>query len=168
MMHQDIKIIARIHNDAFPQDCLSFDEAAFWIRCKFSSWPINKYYVATNNNIIEGYILWIELGGFRINCVLELEQIAVKTDCRRMGIGTRLIDFSLEFLFNDLKSDDRVLKLIEVTTANQNEAQRLYKKSLNAKIEAVKKGFFDDDEVVMISRLSSLNESRESRGLLVF
>ena len=168
MMHHEIEIVVNIYKISFPNDCLSINESISWIRCKFNSWPVNKYYIAQKDNIIVGYILWVELGGFRKNCVLELEQIAIADKHRGKGMGTNLIDASLEYIFTDLKSTNRLLKLIEITTSTQNKAQRLYKKSLNATAEAVKSDFFDEDELIMISRLSELNRSRKNRGLTIF
>ena len=165
MLQSEINIVAHIHKEAFPNDGDTYFQSQQWIYSKFLGWPVNRYYVAVNENKIIGYILWVEMGGFRTNCVLELEQLAVSTDWRGQGVGTHLIDKSLTQVASILANEKRILKLVEITTGTTNEVQKLYIKTLDAIVECKKRDFFDEDEVVMIARFSSINLARKKRNL---
>jgi ribosomal protein S18 acetylase RimI-like enzyme len=127
-------------------------KAKKWIRCNFKAFPRMQYFVAQLRGKVLGYILWVEKGGFRENAVLELEQIAVHPDYRGIRIGTKLIRESLKELKDYLRKRRSKLKLIEISTGVSNKAQKLYKKTLNAKLECVIRDFFREDEVIMIAR----------------
>lgn len=165
MLPSEIKAVADIHREAFPNDGDTYIQSKQWIYSKFFGWPVNRYYVSTNNDEIIGYILWTEMGGFRKNCVLELEQLAVAADWQGQGVGTQLIDESLTQIASTLSNEKRQPKLVEITTGTTNEVQRLYKKTLGAIVECTKRDFFDEDEVVMIARYSVTNSARKKRGV---
>ena len=153
----DIDAIADIYLECFH----GMDDRSLvkeWINAKFNGYPANRYYVA-DDDCIKGYILWVELGGFRKDAVIELEQIAVKPKEQGKGIGSLLIRESLKDVINELHARGSRLKLVKVTTSTSNEAQRLYKKVLNAKPIAVIPDFFRGDEVIMIARASELDLS---------
>ncbi len=164
MEFTDIASIARIHRDSFPDDTDSLIGSRTWIHSKFLGWPVNTYFVAESDSELVGYILWVEMGGFRKNVVLELEQVAVSDNHRSQGIGSRLIDDSIEEMARRFAEKGRVLKLVEVTTATSNNAQKLYKKTLGAMVECIKNDFFDQDEAVIIARRSSINYIRKKRN----
>lgn len=147
----EIKKVAEIASQCF-SGLKPFEEAKKWVSCNFQAFPRMKYFVAKINGEITGYILWMEKGGFRKEAVLELEQIAVSPDFQGKGIGTILIKESLKEIKKDLKKRDAKLKIIEVTTSTENQAQKLYKKTLDAKPEAKIKKLFRGDEVIMIAR----------------
>lgn len=165
MLPSDIDAVAHIHTDAFPNDVDTYAQSQRWIYSKFLGWPVNRYFVAINKETVIGYILWVEMGGFRKNCILELEQLAVAKDWRGQGVGIHLIDESLMLMASMLAKEKRYIKLVEVTTGTTNEAQMLYIKALSAVIECTKKEFYDEDEVVMIARISSINSARRVRGV---
>lgn len=126
-------------------------KALKWIKCNFNAYPRMQYFVAKSEHVL-GYILWMEKGGFRQESVWELEQIAVKPEFREKGIAIKLIIESLKKIKKYLKKRNSKLKLVEVTTGAENKAQELYKKTLNAKVEAVIKDLFRGDEALMIAR----------------
>ena len=128
------------------------ETALKWTECNFNSHPRMQYFIARENEEILGFILWMEKGGFRKNSVWELEQIAVKKIHQGKGVGKILIKESLEEIKKHLKERGSKLKLIEVTTSTDNDAQYIYRKHLGAEIEAVVKDFFRGDEVIMIKR----------------
>ena len=165
MLFSDIDAVAHIHIDAFPNDVEKYTQSQRWIHSKFLGWPVNRYFVAVNKERIIGYILWVEMGGFRKNCVLELEQLAIAIDCRGQSVGTHLLDESLMLMTQILAKEKRYIKLVEITTGKTNEAQRLYIKTLSASVKCKKKDFFEEDEVIMIARHSSINSARKVRGL---
>ena len=127
-------------------------KALKWIECNFNAYPRMQYFVAKTENKILGYILWIEKGGFRQESVWELEQIAIEQKFRNNGVGTELVIKSLENIKKYLEQRNSKLKLIEVTTGTDNRAQEIYKKILNAEVEAIIKDLFRGDEVLMIAR----------------
>ena len=65
-----------------------------------------------------------------------------------MVLKVGIIDKALQ----SLKKRGAKLKLVEVTTGTENQAQRLYQKTLDAQPEAVIKDFFRGDEVIMLAR----------------
>jgi ribosomal protein S18 acetylase RimI-like enzyme len=151
---QDIAAITRIASLCF-SGMRDIKKARKWIGCNFAAFPRLQYYVAKQGRDLFGYILWLEKGGFREQAVLELEQIAVHPEFRGKGIGSRLIADSLAEIKASLQKRGSLLKLVEVTTGTENPVQRLYKKTLDAKVEAVIKDFFRGDEAIMIARPNS-------------
>ncbi len=150
---QDLDKIAKIASENF-SGLKNGQRARKWAACNFSAFPRIQYFVAKENDKIAGYIEWLEKGGFRENSVWELEQIAVAKNFQGQGIGTQLIEKSLQEIKKYLKRRRSVLKIIEVTTGTDNKAQALYKKTLAAKPECIVKNFFRGDEVIMIARFS--------------
>jgi len=148
---KDLKKMAEIASDNFSGLKEKID-AIKWIICNFNAFPRMQYFVAKNGKNIAGYILWVEKGGLRKKSVWELEQIAVKKTFQGQGIGSQLIEKSLLEIKKYLKKRKSVLKLVEVTTGTENQAQNLYKKILKAEAECIVKDFFRGDEVIMISR----------------
>ncbi len=148
MRNDDLLAVAKVHKAAFPRQLLS----ASWIKCNFNAYPRIRYFVAENQEIVCGYIQWTEKSGFRKEVVLELEQIAVLPSHQNQGIGSALISESLKAVQEELKQRSASIKYILVSTRIDNEAQKLYKKTLNAQPEAVLSHLFSADEVLMIAR----------------
>ena len=96
----------------------------------------------------------MEKGGFRKESVWELEQIAVKRTFQAHGIGCQLIEKSFSEIKKYLKKRKSFLKVVEVTTGTDNQAQRLYKKTLGAEKKCIIKDLFRSDEAIMIARPS--------------
>lgn len=147
----DIPAVSKIHRECFPTDTASEKEAASWIKANFRAKPRFVYYVAEVEGKIQGYILWMELGGFRKKAVIELEQIGISAAMRGLGIGTILVKQSLELFIKDYIKP-RAVELIKVTTGTNNMAQGLYKNTLGAQPECVMKNIYGGDELVMFSR----------------
>ncbi|MEH0022629.1 MAG: GNAT family N-acetyltransferase [Desulfobacter sp.] len=147
--NKDLKAAAVVHRAAFKRQRMSYE----WIECNAKAYPRFQIFVAeTHQNEIVGYIHWSQKSGFRPEVVLELEQLAVLPDFQGMGVGTKLILESLPRVQAQLKTRHSELKHILVTTRADNSAQRLYKKTLNAEVEATIRNLYSADEVVMISR----------------
>jgi len=148
---KELPEIAEIANQCF-RGYGGFDGAKKWLTCNFSAFPRTQYFIAKEKNEILGYILWLEKGGFRKEAVWELEQIAVDEKARGRGVATFLIEQSLKNIIEYLKKRGSKLKIIEVTTGMENQAQRLYQKTLDAQPEAIIKDLFRGDEVIMLAR----------------
>ncbi len=148
MKKQDLLDVSKVHKEVFSRQLHSEQ----WITCNFNAYPRIRYFIAENNETILGYIQWIEKSGFRKEVVLELEQIAVLPSQQKRGIGTLLISESLKMIKEELKQRDAIIKHVLVSTRTDNEAQKLYKKVLNAQPECVISNLFSADEVVMIAR----------------
>jgi ribosomal protein S18 acetylase RimI-like enzyme len=151
MDNKDIDQVAQIASQCF-SGMKQFKSAKCWVNCNFRAFPRFRYFVAKDRNLVLGYILWLEKGGFRDQAVLELEQIATSPSYRNGGLATRLINESLSKIQNELRQRGSTLKIIEITTGAGNEAQNLYKRALHAKSEYKIKDFFRQDEVLMIAR----------------
>ena len=148
---EQIGMITKVASACF-KGMKNLKEAKKWISCNFRAFPRMQYFVAKDNNSVLGYILWLEKGGFRKKAVVELEQIAVLPAHQGEGIGTQLINQSLPEIKKYLRKRGSLLKVIEITTGTENKAQRLYKKTLKAKVEATIKDLFRGDEVIMFAR----------------
>ena len=146
-----IKEVAKIASENF-SDLKDLKKAIKWITCNFNAFPRMQYFVIKSRSKILGYILWVEKGGFREKAVWELEQLAIKKEVQKKGIGTELIKKSLLEIKQYLGKRKSTLKLIEITTGKENEAQKIYQKALGAKVECKIKDFFRTDEVIMIAR----------------
>jgi ribosomal protein S18 acetylase RimI-like enzyme len=144
-----VDAVAHMHKVCFPRQQLSAD----WVRCNFQCYPRVQLYVAKNSQgEIVGYIQWIQKSGFRQQVVLELEQFAVLPEYQGQGMGYALITKSLPMVQRELQARGASLKHILVTTRADNQSQRLYKKALNAEIEAVISNLYSHDEVIMVAR----------------
>jgi ribosomal protein S18 acetylase RimI-like enzyme len=168
--------LVKLHKVCFPNDAEN-DEDRRRIIEAWNAPPIMQYWVAIDtqktyegSDKLVGYIRWVEHGGIRKDAVLELEQIGVSPEYRGLGIGTGLIDRSIEELSNELKRQGRRIKLVYVCTGDNNLAQKLYSKTLGAKPVATLPNFYEDseinvNEVIMLARIYELNEARKRRGL---
>ena len=154
MSEDDISDVANIYLKCF-HGMNDIDKVKEWIYLKHISYPINRYYVIDK----KGYILWAELGGFRKDAVIELEQIAITPEEQGKGLGSMLIRESLKDVIRELDARGSTLKLVKVTTGTENAAQRLYKKVLNARAVAVIPDMFRGDEVILIARSKDLDLS---------
>lgn len=144
----DIEDIAKVHAEAFLRQTLSQE----WISCNFRAFPRIKYFVAEVEAKIVGYIQWIEKSGFRKEVVLELEQMAVLPNMQGKKIGTALIQQSLPIVQQELAKRQASIKHLLVTTRDDNPAQQLYAKTINATVECTIRNLFSADEVMMIAR----------------
>ncbi len=150
MNRNDIDAVARIHSEVFKRQ----QSSKKWVTCNFMAYPRIMMYVArTTQEQIVGYIQWVQKSGFRKEAVIELEQIAVLPDMQGKKIGTQLVDLSLQSVKEYLAIQNSILKSIIVTTRADNSAQRLYEKTLNAKISASIKDLYSADEVIMLAKL---------------
>lgn len=146
---KDLAGTAEVHKATFIRQTMSYE----WIECNAGAYPKSQIYVVENSKReIVGYIHWCQKSGFRPEVVLELEQLAVHPTWQGKGLGTRLIQESLPQVQAQLKSRNAAVKHIVVTTRADNFAQELYKKTLNAEVEATMSNLYSADEVFMISR----------------
>jgi ribosomal protein S18 acetylase RimI-like enzyme len=148
MTKQALLDVAGVHRGAFPRQ----QESEQWISCNFNAYPRIRLFVAEDEGAVLGYVQWTEKSGFRKEVVLELEQIAVLSSKQKLGIGSMLISESLKMIKKELGQRDASIKYILVSTRADNEAQKLYKKVLNAQPEVVISNLFSADEVLMIAR----------------
>jgi len=148
-MHQDdIKAVAKVHTEQFPRQ----KESIKWISCNFAAYPRIMIFVARDEkDKIIGYIQWIQKSGFRQESVIELEQIAVLKSHQHKGIGTLLIEKSLQYVKAYLADTNSNLKAVLVSTRTDNLAKSLYEKVLKAKEIAVIKDLYSHDEVIMLA-----------------
>ncbi len=144
----DVSAVVKVHSQSFSRQL----ESEEWISCNFKAYPRVRIYLAQVDEETVGYIQWIEKSGFRREVVLELEQIAVMPTWRNQGVGSSLISSSLSLIKKELVSRGSALKHVLVTTRTDNDAQKLYKETLKASVEATIPDLFSADEVIMISR----------------
>jgi len=149
----DLPAIVSVAMACFPQDNRTRELTEAWHRGGLSAFPKVQYFVAERDGHIVGYASWSFIGGFHAG-VVELEQLGVHDDHQGQGIGTALIQQSLPLVQAWLQQNvGRTLHAIKVDTATSNEAQRLYRKTLGAEVEAVLKDYLHgDDEVIMLKR----------------
>jgi len=123
-----------------------------WLQCNLRAFPLIICFGAWYDSSLLGYIIWTEKGAFRKEAVWELEQIAVLSQYRRQGIGSKLINKSLMEVKDHLTKRHANLKLVMVTTGIANESKRLYERALGAKKHSIIKDFYEGDEQIMIAR----------------
>lgn len=144
----DLESTAKVHQSAFPRQNNSFE----WIQCNYNASPRVLNFVAVVDGQIVGYISWIQKSGFRSEVVLELEQLAVTSAFQGQGVGRQLITASLPLVKRFLARNRSILKHILVTTRSDNFAQKLYRETLGAEVEAHISNLYSADEVLMIAR----------------
>lgn len=148
MHEEDIDAIAKVHSEQFSRQ----KDSARWISCNFAAFPRILMFVARDEkDKVIGYIQWIQKSGFRQQSVIELEQIAVLKNQQAKGIGTLLIEKSLEYIKDYLADSNSILKAVLVSTRIDNQAKSLYEKVLKAKEVAVIKDLYSHDEVIMLA-----------------
>ncbi|MCP3674319.1 MAG: GNAT family N-acetyltransferase [Gammaproteobacteria bacterium] len=148
MTKEDLCPASIVHEQAFPRQRLSQQ----WLDCSLKSYPCTLCFVVTINENVVGYIIWVQKSGFRPEVVLELYQIAVLPNFQDQGIGHKLIMESLPEVRHLLSEQKSKLKHIIVTTRADNFAQKLYKQTLGAEVEATISNLYSADEVIMVAR----------------
>jgi ribosomal protein S18 acetylase RimI-like enzyme len=144
----DVQSVATVHRETFTRH----KDSKEWIHCNFDAYPRIQIFAAEVDGDIKGFIMWTQRSGFRENSVLELEQIAVHPEHQGEGIGTRLIEESLPVVEGWLAERDSTIETIIVGTRTDNEAQRLYKKALNAEPAAIIEDYASGNELFLVSR----------------
>lgn len=147
----DLDAIAEIGSDAF-SGLRPRERGLAWVKACFSAGPRTEYWVAEGGSGIVGYILWVEKGGFRTDAVMELEQVAVRSELRGQGIGGHLVRESLLGVKARLARRDSRLKLVEVTTGSEQNALEFYRRVLGAEVAAELRDYFRGTEYVLIAR----------------
>ncbi len=155
MLEGDLDKVVEIYLECF-HGMREFKTAKEWITIKYNGYPINRYYIIEDNEV-KGYILWVELGGFRREAVLELEQIAISPKYQSKGLGSTLVRESLKEINKEIVARGSSIKLVKVTTGVDNQVQRLYKKVLNVKPIAIIPDLFRGDEVILVARRNDLD-----------
>lgn len=140
--------VAAIHAVAFSRQLHSVE----WIDCNLAAYPRIQIFVAAEDANILGFIQWTQKSGFREKVVLELEQIAVLPAHQGHGIGGKLTINSLPIVQSQVAERNASVTNIIVTTRSDNAAQRLYRKTLGAKVEATISNLYSADEIFMVSR----------------
>jgi ribosomal protein S18 acetylase RimI-like enzyme len=152
MEQKDLEEASEIHSKAFPRQCHSFK----WLESSLNAFPRLFSFVATDEDLILGYIIWAQKSGFRPETILDLDQIAVRPKYQSKGIGKALIEDSLPLVKAQLTKQNSSLKHITVNTRSDNFSQKLYRKTLKVEVEAVIKDLYSADEVFMIARNVSI------------
>lgn len=149
---EDVSVIGAINHECFMAHKDSLSRACDWVKATFNAFPRTQYFVAEDQSgQIIGYILWIEKGGFQKEAVLAIEQIVVGPDCRNKGVGTGLIEESLEQVKRHLESQNRRAELIELALPVQRkEAISIFQKVLGARSASMVKSFTKGDEIIMV------------------
>lgn len=159
MTDGDIEDVAQIHQRAFTRQ----HDSRAWIECNYRAYPRMQYFVAETEERIAGWIHWTEKSGFRSEVVLELEQLAVDPDFQGRGVGKQLIKLSIPQFDEHIRERGARLKHIMVNTRADNYAQRLYRNTLGAEVEATIKDLYSADEVFMVAR--NFEESEQGKQL---
>jgi ribosomal protein S18 acetylase RimI-like enzyme len=148
MEREDLLKASLVHKEAFIRQKLSFE----WLECNLNAFPRFLNFVAELEGSLVGYIIWSQKSGFRPEVVLELEQVAVLPKHHEQGVGRELIEESLPFVRDHLAKQGSTLKHIIVTTRADNHAQKLYRSTLGAEVEATIVNLYSADEVFMVAR----------------
>lgn len=147
----DLDQIAAIGSESF-SGLRPIEDGRRWVDACWRAAPRMQYWVATADARVQGYILWLEKGGFRHDAVLELEQIAVRPSQRGKGIGQALIVESLDALRRALFRRGAHLKLVEVTTGSEQGALEFYARVLGTEVAGRIPDFFRGEEYILIAR----------------
>ena len=155
----DVEGVARVHHHTFPRQ----HDSVAWVECNYRAYPRMQFFVAETADRIIGWIHWTERSGFRSEVVLELEQLGVEPDFQGQGVGRQLITVSLPQVNEHIRERGARLKHIVVNTRADNYAQKLYRNTLGAEVEATIRDLFSADEVFMVAR--NFEESDQCKQL---
>ncbi len=127
----DIKKLFEIENKVFENDCMAMKLPSFYYHVKK-----NFLYKVEVDGKIAGYILWLNRKSF-----YRLYSLAILQDYRKLGLASKLLDFSLE------KLRDKNLQL-EVRESNEK-AISLYEKYGFKKVKTLKDYYENENGVLM-------------------
>ncbi|WP_205890235.1 GNAT family N-acetyltransferase [Pseudomonas jilinensis] len=148
-MHpDDLSAAAEVHRLAFVRQ----KQSEQWLASTLAAFPRFLCFVAEEAGQVLGFILWAQKSGFRDQAVLELDQLAVLPTAQGRGIGRRLIVQSLPLVREQLVRQGSSLKHVIVNTRADNHAQKLYRDTLGAQVEATIRDLYSADEVFMVAR----------------
>jgi len=156
----EVDRLVPIYLDAF-QGMTSHELITEWARCNLRAFPQKVCFGAWYENSLVGYAVWAEKGGFRTKAVWELEQIAVLSEYRKHGIGTKLIRDSLAEIKAHTEKRGAILKIVLVTTEANNASATLYKRILGARQEGTIRDFYKGDEQIMVARFEPQTQNLE-------
>ena len=145
----DIKYISAVYSVCFPNE-INHD---MWINSCFNSFPKSVYYVYEECNKIQGYILWSVKNGFRINVIIELDQLGVHPDYSGQGIGRKLITHSFEMFKSHITELGLDLASVMVTTSEGNYAEELYKSTLGVTRNGIIKEYGSGNELILFNKM---------------
>ena len=124
---EDLASLYNIERDVFPNDPFSMTKES--IRYHILR---NRLYIVEINNIVAGYILWLERKKY-----FRLYSLAISNDFQNRGLAKKLLEYSFEKLSNDNKDFS-----LEVKVSNES-AISLYKK-YGFEIKKVLKDYYED------------------------
>ena len=142
--------IAAIHKEAFPRQ----QNSEVWVSATLRAYPRIFAFVLLKEKDVVGYAFWAQKSGFRINAVVELEQVAICKTMQHKGLGSFLIKESFEQFKHLLIENGQTVKSILVSTRSDNAAQRIYSRVLGVKVAVTINDLYSADEVLMIARVS--------------
>ncbi|WP_320033325.1 N-acetyltransferase [Halarcobacter sp.] len=128
---KDIKKLFELENKVFKGDIMMMKLSSFYYHVEK-----NFLYKVEVDKQIVGYILWLKRKRF-----FRLYSLAVLEEFRKLGLATKLLDFSLE----KLKKKDLQL---EVRVSNEK-AIKLYEKYGFKKVKILEKYYENEDGVLM-------------------
>ncbi|MGY1459872.1 N-acetyltransferase family protein, partial [Luteimonas sp. A534] len=152
---EDVEKISSIHREAFPRQL----DSEAWVGATLAAAPRMFVHVVLQDDDLAGYIFWAQKSGFRSTAVLELDQVAVRSELRGKGLGELLIKDSLSQVEGELVASGQSIKSILVSTRADNHAQRLYAKVLGARVVAEIDGLYSAAEVFMLAENAVPNNS---------
>jgi ribosomal-protein-alanine N-acetyltransferase len=123
---EDLASLYNIERDVFPNDPFSMTKES--IRYHILR---NRLYIVEINNIVAGYILWLERKKY-----FRLYSLAISNDFQNRGLAKKLLEYSFEKLSNDNKDFS-----LEVKVSNES-AINLYKK-YGFEIKKVLKDYYE-------------------------
>jgi ribosomal protein S18 acetylase RimI-like enzyme len=124
----EIREIAEICRDEIYNE-LSLDWVLDWL--KSITHPYLQYFIAEEDGEIVGFIDWTLYDRYGQQVMLEISLMAVKEERQRKGIGTRLVEESLEKIKEFWATQSLRIVMFMVETEDENEAaQKFYNKIL--------------------------------------
>ncbi len=144
----DVQGIASVYRACFPGEL----DHELWIRSSFSSYPRGVYYVAIEDGRICGYILWCVKNGFRVETIVELEQVAIQPEFAGQGMGRQLIEVSIDKFKQHIDTLGYSIGAILVTTSEGNFARGLYESTLGVSRCATIPNYGSGTEVILYKR----------------
>ena len=123
---EELASLYNIERDVFPNDPFSMTKES--IRYHILR---NRLYIVEINNIVAGYILWLERKKY-----FRLYSLAISNDFQNRGLAKKLLEYTFEKLSNDNKDFSLEVKVLNESAIN------LYKK-YGFEIKKVLKDYYE-------------------------
>lgn len=148
---QDVPLIAKLNRQGFSGN-KPVGVAERWVCCHFAQGDQYHYFVSEQDGVVNGYVSYEVRGGFaREIPVIELEQMAVDANFRGQGIGTKLVEETLQTMkrwIHEQQPEAKQMRVVVWVLKGNDKAQAIYTGICKDGIQG-ERSVYSTDEVML-------------------